>query len=1477
MLVAQQRPNPPAQASAPVEVLLSKARAMEGRGRLDLAAQTWQQVLMADPNQVEALAGLARYASQSGNTAQAKTYVERLRKLDPNNPAITQVESSKITGQQQARLQEAARLVRNQQMEAAVQIYREVFGDNPPPGGWAIAYYEALASTPGGWEAATAGLEKLMQKYPQAGEYRLSLGTLQTYRPATRLEGMKLLESVRGNSLLENKARQAWRQALLWEGQNPNVLPSLKAYLGRYPDPELQKVEAGLPHVEANSATTRSKDENAGYGALQAGNVKEAEARFEAALREKPKSVAALSGLGFVRMKQEDFDSAQELFKAAAAEAPNDKVVAEALEGSHFWGIMKSGSTALTANRAAAIGLFREALQLRPESFDAMQGLAGALMKFNNPQEAAPLFDKLLEQQPKNADLWLLAFNARYQSAGPGPSLAFAKEMPETIREQMERNIEFHAIMAAALSDAGRNPESKQQLQQGIDLANARNRPLTIPVQLQFAGLFLRHGYFNEAAQLFREVTDLDPQSVNAWEGLLTALVQSHQETAAKRASERMSKPVYEAALRRPGFLRSLSAIEMSLGRLDSAEQYLRGSLDLEGAVETSAGIGAKLQLAQIWLLKGQPASSERMLRQLLETQSDNPDVWKTLIAVVHQEGRDEDVMAESARMPVNVRAALTSDSDYTNLRVAALSKLGQSDEALRMARRTAALLKQQSRPVPMDLQIQTAWLLLNTDGDERELYNLLARAGTQPDVTREQQRQLQDVWATWALRRAEAYTEAGDVPRSVAILESAAKVAPANANLQSGLAGNLLKQGENKRALTVYERWGMRGANAADYTGAIGAALSQKDRKSAEIWLDQALRKWPGNGELLSLAGKLAADAGDYTRAQNYWSAAARAMRTDELASAKARAVTTPAPAVPEADPVRDLGQLLIEGEQPAADKEPTAKQRALPPARTAPVDPPIARSSEPLLPTAYGNPAAPLPMLGATRDFSEPLKAVPAPMAWNGASRSASAQTDPAPAPLFDQPRVVPVPSSIPPVQQQARSDVSAGWSPSDTVVTPLPQIAAPARMDSPRLPAQPFAPEPVTVARAPKPLPAIPELLPDTSNGIDQKTERQPLREVEDELAAIEARNTPVLSMGGTVTSRSGDAGFERLLVQQAELSASAVIGDRIRVSAIAHPVYLDGGTPDGLSDKRFGLAPAGVTFPSQSSGGVGGEFQLSTNTFGLHVGSTPREFLVSNFIGGIRFRPGNGPITLMADRDTVKDSFLSYAGSRDPISNRIWGGVVANSAGVLANFGTEASGFYAGAGFQYITGSQVADNKRVDGNAGAYWRLLKMDSGSLTAGFNITGMHYEKNLRFFTLGQGGYFSPQQYLLFNVPVQWKGNYKGKLQYVASGSLGSQHFQEDSSPYFPTLPTVQGKSGPIYPKQAVTGANYSLDLRLAYQLTPHWVFGAILDMNNARNYNSQTAAIYLNYSVRARPASSDLNVPSIPDWRGSQLLQLH
>ncbi len=59
-VIYAQKKSAPNSAEATRASLEAKARALEARGRPDMAAQEWQQILLSDPNNVEALAGLAR-------------------------------------------------------------------------------------------------------------------------------------------------------------------------------------------------------------------------------------------------------------------------------------------------------------------------------------------------------------------------------------------------------------------------------------------------------------------------------------------------------------------------------------------------------------------------------------------------------------------------------------------------------------------------------------------------------------------------------------------------------------------------------------------------------------------------------------------------------------------------------------------------------------------------------------------------------------------------------------------------------------------------------------------------------------------------------------------------------------------------------------------------------------------------------------------------------------------------------------------------------------------------------------------------------------------------------------------------------------------------------------------------------------------------------------------------------------------------
>ncbi len=241
-------------------------------------------------------------------------------------------------------------------------------------------------------------------RYPEDQEYRLALGRLYTYRPQTRDRGIQLLESIPESSALANQARQAWRQALVWDGAHPASAPFYRSFLARYKDPELQQMlsEMKVPAaatVENKADLSRGREEKLGYAALNADRLPEAEGHFQAALKESSGSAGGLSGLGFISMKKEDFDSAVDYFERAKSAAPASKQIAEALDTARFWKNMKAAGGAQNDNRLdAATELFRQALAMRPGNVDAAAGLAGAYMQQGKAAPAIPLYQEIVHQ-----------------------------------------------------------------------------------------------------------------------------------------------------------------------------------------------------------------------------------------------------------------------------------------------------------------------------------------------------------------------------------------------------------------------------------------------------------------------------------------------------------------------------------------------------------------------------------------------------------------------------------------------------------------------------------------------------------------------------------------------------------------------------------------------------------------------------------------------------------------------------------------------------------------------------------------------------------------------------------------------------------------------------------------------------------------------------------------------------------------------
>ncbi|MBN0817387.1 BCSC C-terminal domain-containing protein, partial [Pseudomonas aeruginosa] len=151
-------------------------------------------------------------------------------------------------------------------------------------------------------------------------------------------------------------------------------------------------------------------------------------------------------------------------------------------------------------------------------------------------------------------------------------------------------------------------------------------------------------------------------------------------------------------------------------------------------------------------------------------------------------------------------------------------------------------------------------------------------------------------------------------------------------------------------------------------------------------------------------------------------------------------------------------------------------------------------------------------------------------------------------------------------------------------------------------------------------------------------------------------------------------------------------------------------------------------------------------------------------LNTVVGGVKWSPkltNYLSLILTGERRSLTDSLLSYVGLKDAYSGKTWGQVTKNGGTLQLSYDDGDAGFYVGGGGYSYLGQNVASNTSINANAGVYLRPYHDEYRQLQAGLSMSYMDYSKNLSYFTYGQGGYFSPQNYVSVSLPVSLTEKY--------------------------------------------------------------------------------------------------------------------
>ena len=871
------------------KVLIEKAQALESRGRPDIAVQVWQQILLSDPNNQMALAGVARDYRLSGNSAASDEALDKLRKINPSDPNIGKIQGLTSNKTRDVRLGQAGALAKAGNPEAAMRIYREYYGDHPPDGDIALAYYETLYATPNGKTEALNAMRALAARNPGDPRFIVTLGRMLTYDVRTRAEGIKILHE----HLDSSDAQNSLRQALIWDSANPTSAAELKEYLRTHPkDTELEgRLKANESKLaEMNAGIARTPEERAAFAALNAHHLTEAEARFQAMLDKDEKDARAAAGMGFLRMQQNNFGAAISYLEQAEQNGFRDHSVSEGLATSRFWFTMGEASTAFNANQLdLATEKYKAALDMRPRSPEALNGLAGVYTKNQQYPDAAAIYQQIIKIQPASLDAWRGLFLS-YARNNQGPqAMAVMARFPASVKASLSRDPDYLQTLASMYQATGRDTDAQKVLAQALALPFPDNgSTLKTGTRLQYAGILMAAKRYDQAAELYKQVLSDETSSLPAWMGLVTAEHQLGHDNAAIELVEKMPPDTYESALADPGFLAMLGSIYQQSNQFEIAQGLLERSVKLQTQGGGQPSLGLQIQLAAIYLQRNNTTQAYGLYHQILEAHPDNLDAWRGLIGTMQATHRDAEALQEIKLIPPAIRKQLETDAQFEQSEASLYANEGDTVNAIAIfnsVQKHYAALHQQP---PADVEIQSAYLLYNTFND-RALYPALMRLGARENLTSAQRETIQGLWANWSTRRAATAFDNGNTARAIDILDAAAQAFPDNLSVRKAVAGGYLRVGRAKEALAMFKQIDLQDATAGDFQGAIGSALAANDKAQAEQWLRQALDRYPRDSAILAEAARFEQARGDNARAADYWRASLAAMPqvspTDKLA----------------------------------------------------------------------------------------------------------------------------------------------------------------------------------------------------------------------------------------------------------------------------------------------------------------------------------------------------------------------------------------------------------------------------------------------------------------------------------------------------------------------------------------------------------------------------------------------------------------
>ncbi|HEX6897561.1 MAG TPA: tetratricopeptide repeat protein [Bryobacteraceae bacterium] len=275
----------------------------------------------------------------------------------------------------------------------------------------------------------------------------------------------------------------------------------------------------------------------------------------------------AMTGLAMVYTDLGDHKAAAELLRKVADKNPNPHSL-----------INLAGVYEQLKDYQLAAEMLRRALQQQPGNAEIKQMLAEDLVQSDQVDEAAKLYQDLVEQDPKDARAQL-RLSQIYRQQG---DLAKARQALDKAKEIDAANVEIQYFDESLLEAEGKYPEAIKLLQSLLDATakktyNPAEKGFRVQLLERMGTAYRSIEQFGQAIDAFRQVADLDPDTAPGAEAEIVLTYQASKDFS-KAESEA------DAALKKFPNDRTVRATHASLlaemGKTEQAAAETRKLMD---------------------------------------------------------------------------------------------------------------------------------------------------------------------------------------------------------------------------------------------------------------------------------------------------------------------------------------------------------------------------------------------------------------------------------------------------------------------------------------------------------------------------------------------------------------------------------------------------------------------------------------------------------------------------------------------------------------------------------------------------------------------------------------------------------------------------------------------------------------------------------------------------------------------------------